>query len=87
MKFLVDEFGVTNTLVSVISPYMESAQQGFLLRARELDKGLLDHGAMVSLGWYRGKRDKWSYRNSGYNTLNITTKPGVCSVTIIIKKG
>ncbi|MBB3303938.1 MULTISPECIES: hypothetical protein [unclassified Enterobacter] len=41
---------------------------------------------VISLGWYRGKRDEWSYRNSGYNTFNITTKPGVCSVTIIIKK-
>lgn len=47
---------MTNRLVSVFSSYMESAQQGFFLKARELDKGLLELGAIYADGMLkRGK--------------------------------
>lgn len=47
---------MTNTLVSVFSPYMESAQQGFSLKARELHKGLLELGAIYADGMLKEER-------------------------------
>ncbi|NMP26623.1 PAAR domain-containing protein [Rahnella sp. SAP-1] len=53
LNYLDDKYGVT----SKITLYIESAQQEFVLKAREIDKGLLDLGAMYADGMLKRGRE------------------------------
>jgi uncharacterized Zn-binding protein involved in type VI secretion len=50
LNLLDDELGVTNKLVNIISPYIESAQQEFAEKSREISNDILDLGAMYVAG-------------------------------------
>lgn len=50
LNLLDDKLGVTNKLVNIISPYIESAQQEFAEKSREISNDILDLGAMYVAG-------------------------------------
>lgn len=56
LNYLDKKYHITDDLVEFISPYIESAQQEFMEKSREVSDGILDLGAMYVDGMLRKGR-------------------------------
>ena len=56
LNYLDSKYHITDTLVNFIAPYIESAQQEFVEKSREVSDGILDLGAMYVDGMLRKGR-------------------------------
>lgn len=56
LNYLDNKYHITDRLVNFIAPYIESAQQEFVEKSREVSDGILDLGAMYVDGMLRKGR-------------------------------